>query len=661
MSAEEPTPAPAGAAAARRGAHARLAAVLRVTATLGCVAPALWQALCQVRLFALRVAYPADVEWLEGPALYQAHRMLHEQSTYGPPAGGYLPLFHPPGYPAAVAAAGSVFGLDYATGRTVSFLFCALGAALCARELMRHERTRLAQLASAALVVGFAAAGVPLFASFYDLVRGDTMALCLAALAAVLAVEKRPRPGRIALLAVVMTAIVYTRLPAVFFPVWVTVFVFARNRRAGLWLALATTSLCGLVLVALSYATKGWYWIYTVSALQGHALLGKNLTQALGLLGRFAPYLAVVVLVAVALALRRKLSARSALWLGMLGAALPAALLPFAKQGGYLNDLMPVAFFAGPATLCVAADLAHALGRRPRLALGVRVATHGAAALYLVLGSWSVARFAPDARAWRNARAFNELVASLEGGVVIPRAPFIPPRNGHATPQFSDMPYLDAQWAGIEGLRLGEYLDRGGATWAIVTGTEVPYSAAMLAARFRFERELRDAPASFIGERDWPRFLLRRREPEHARHVVFDFEDGRLDGWKLSGRAFAVVPQKPAWQPAIAGATGEQLLSSFPRGPRDAARGRATSPPFVLDRQRLGLDLGGGGTTHVELHVGDRVVARATSVFSVTSTLGRIVWDVSAEQGAEARLVLVDDDKGAWGHVLLDEVALFDP
>lgn len=636
----------------------------RVAGALLCVAPALWQLSLELRLFVSRVRYPADVEWLEGPALYQAWRMLHGQSTYAPPSQGYLPLFHPPGYPAALAAAGSIFGLDYGVARTVSFSFFLVATLLVARETWRHAEEPLTRRVTSLLTAGFVAAAVPLFQSFYDLVRADVMALCLSALAAVLVLEPRPSSRRIACLAAVQTAIVYTRLPAVFFPIWITAFALWRNRKAGAWLALGTASACGIVLVALQYVSRGWFWMMTVASLQDHLLFGANVRKGATMVMTFAPYIGPAYLVAGGLALRDRLSPRTTLWLGMLTASIPAALLPFGKAGGFANDLMPIGFFSGVAAMFVALDLVRALAERPRAREATRAVVLAAAAGYLAVRTYDLTPFTPTERHWRKARAFSETLAGLEGNVLIPRAPFVAIRNGKGADQFSDMPYLDAFWSGMVGLDLGGYIDRSKADWAIVTGTEVPYTAGEIADRFELERVLADPPVTLLGEINSPRFVLHRIGPRGDGRVVFDFERGTLDGWELEGTAFAIGNPAPPNQTPIRGSIGRHLLTSYNPKQRDAAVGRATSPPFVLDRPRLSLRLGAGGgrkTARAELHVGERVVAQGTAVFGVTETLLKMVWDVSRFEGEEARLVLVDEDKAVWGHLLCDDVLLYSP
>jgi len=80
------------------------------------------------RVFYGRLTYPRDVEWLEGSLLYQAFRLSHGLSVYGPPKSGACPLLYPPLYFLGVAGLGRVFGIDYVVGRSLSIagfvLFC---------------------------------------------------------------------------------------------------------------------------------------------------------------------------------------------------------------------------------------------------------------------------------------------------------------------------------------------------------------------------------------------------------------------------------------------------------------------------------------------------------------------------------------------------------
>ena len=115
---------------------ARLALFL---ADLVLLAPAAWQIAALVWIFASRITYPMDIEWMEGGALLHAHRFLRGEPVYGPPSQGFIPYPYPPLHFVTIAAVGKVFGLDYWTGRAVSIFFFALACAVIFREAWRAE------------------------------------------------------------------------------------------------------------------------------------------------------------------------------------------------------------------------------------------------------------------------------------------------------------------------------------------------------------------------------------------------------------------------------------------------------------------------------------------------------------------------------------------
>jgi hypothetical protein len=636
--------------------------IARLVAAVAICGPAVWQLSLQLRLWWSRFRYPFDIDWLESATLYQSWRMVHHQYTYSVPGRGYLPQFHPPGYFTFVASVGRVLGVDYAVARTISLCFFLLAIGVASRLLIRNEKDKTHGWTAALLAAGCAAAAVPLIESFYDLVRFDMMSWSLCMVAAALADERRPSPRRIGWLALVLTAAVYTRLVTVPLLVVVNVFVWARNRRAGWHLATVTTACCGLVLVGLQYVSEGYFWIYCVAVLQKHHVNPALLFAGLRAILDFAPFLPALPAAAVGLLFFRALRARTVLWLCLLGAAIPAALLPLAKQGGFANDYMPVALLIGPATLFVIADMVHALRTRPAMAMALRYSLYAAVSVFLLLRHYDLTRFIPTADHWQRARALNEMVAGMKGGVIVPKHPFLPPRMGHRVNQFSDMPYLDAWWAQLPGQNLQGYVDRTHANWALVSGTEVPPTARVLARRYQLERPIELSPATLIGERLVLRYLLRWQEAEHDARVVFDFEgpDGMM-GWTITGQAFEAspTPTRPSWQHGIIGAEGERLANSFHRTQHDRATGRALSPAFTIDRNFMSLRIGGGDHGRVELYAEGRPVRTIHPVFRNQELLLKVVWDVSKYQGQEARIILVDPSSGHWGHLLCDHVVLF--
>lgn len=145
-----------------------------------------------------------------------------------------------------------------------------------------------------------------------------------------------------------------------------------------------------------------------------------------------------------------------------------------------------------------------------------------------------------------------------------------------------------------------------------------------------------------------------RALPELSLHMNPD----ELGAWTREGKAFAEAPSAGtvSGQGAVAFADGH-LLDSFTVVEGDRATGRLLSPAFTLTGDRMRL-LVGGGRDPVRLRVS--LLIDDCPVFSETGTnhevLGRREWDISPYRGKQARIEVVDQATGAWGHLLVDEV-----
>ena len=188
------------------------------------------------------------------------------------------------------------------------------------------------------------------------------------------------------------------------------------------------------------------------------------------------------------------------------------------------------------------------------------------------------------------ALAINEFIAFLPNGVIIPNHPFLGIRNGQTTPQFHTMAYNDAVRGGIRGLNLPEYLEKGGAEWAILSGNELAEVRGWIFQRYEPSNEaslpslvgyLPDPVVTMTGRRSGPRQILRlRRDPtKSGTHRIFDLEHSGLSGWVFAGDAFG----------NRTGETESGTVNSYDRRLRDAATGTALSPCSWLTADTSGF------------------------------------------------------------------------
>lgn len=139
--------------------------------------------------------------------------------------------------------------------------------------------------------------------------------------------------------------------------------------------------------------------------------------------------------------------------------------------------------------------------------------------------------------------------------------------------------------------------------------------------------------------------------------IIEDFESGSFENWTMEGDAFRETPEKgalPGQQPLV-GLEGKFLANSFHNG--DDSRGTLTSKPFRIERDYINFLIGGGMSqdTYIELLVNGQSVYKTHNLIE-SETLQLMSWDVKAYKGQEAILRIVDNQRGSWGHILVDAI-----
>ena len=122
-----------------------------------------------------RIGFPAEIEWMEGGMLTHAIRLANGQAIYAPPSAEFVPFFYTPGYPAALAALGKIFGgVDFGLARSVSLAATLFTLWLLFQVVRRETDTRFGFIA-----VGLYAALFRTNGAFYDLARPDSLYIAI--------------------------------------------------------------------------------------------------------------------------------------------------------------------------------------------------------------------------------------------------------------------------------------------------------------------------------------------------------------------------------------------------------------------------------------------------------------------------------------------------
>src|SRR5690349_6179857 len=111
---------------------------------------ALW-VVALVVVFAMRIGFPLELEWMEGGIVHQAHRLQQGLPIYPPPSADFVPFLYTPLYPMVLAVLGFVLPLGLPLGRVVSIAaWLAIGLGL-RRAVLREAKPRAHAIAAVGL------------------------------------------------------------------------------------------------------------------------------------------------------------------------------------------------------------------------------------------------------------------------------------------------------------------------------------------------------------------------------------------------------------------------------------------------------------------------------------------------------------------------------
>jgi len=144
--------------------------------------------------------------------------------------------------------------------------------------------------------------------------------------------------------------------------------------------------------------------------------------------------------------------------------------------------------------------------------------------------------------------------------------------------------------------------------------------------------------------------------------VIADFEGADYGDWQVTGEAFGPGPARGTLggQMDVSGYEGKGLVNTFFNG--DRTTGTLTSPPFKIERKYINFLIGGGmhpGETCINLLVDGKIVRTATGPNDRpggSEALDWLSWEVADLLGQVARLQIVDQHTGGWGHVNVDHL-----
>ena len=408
-------------------------------------------------VIAHRVAYPFDLEWLEGATLWHAQRLVDGQALYPPPTIAFVPHPYPPLYPALLALlARAAGGVSYTLGRALSTA-SFLGALAIGWRFVRAEG---GSRAAATVAMAIPCAAYVPTGAWYDLVRVDSLWLLLTAAGVTLAWRARRSTAGVAAAGVLLVAAFFAKQTAAPFMAAAALGLWMANRRAAMVLV-AALAVAGLPsLWAMQHVTGGWFWFYVFDVHHSHAFHWLGALHAPGrTLALLAPSLP---LAAWALYYDRSPALRWTAWLAATGIFVSA--IGKGTEGGFINAHIPAIYFS---SLFVGVALARAVGSgdapRTTLAWALSAATLALAPRVLPTLTETIApqRFGapqptgytlgvlmPSAQARAREEALLARLRAVDGEVWLPTRPWYAQLAGKR-PLAGEMGALDVAPTGV--------------------------------------------------------------------------------------------------------------------------------------------------------------------------------------------------------------------
>ncbi|MEO8078007.1 MAG: glycosyltransferase family 39 protein [Acidobacteriota bacterium] len=386
-----------------------------------------------------RLAYPFDLEWLEGAMVSHVWQLLAGKPIYSTPTLDFTPFLYPPLFYLASALVAKMVGIGFLPLRLVSLVSSIVVFRLVYRLVERDTGSRY----SGAVALGMFAATYRLSGAWLDLARNDSLFLALL-LAGVYLLRFRESRAGWAAAGALLALSVLTKQTAAFISVPLFLYAAIVDWRRGVLLVLAFGGLLTGVIASYHLRDHGWFLYYVVwlphqiqmTAADPAPFWSRDI---------LAPLPIASALSLAALLAARPRRARDAFWplvgLGCLVAAWISRLHVGASENVLIPAHVGLALLTGLASRRLP-DLATA-GWRPLVGLAVAVMC----IVQLAVLRYPVRAQIPTGHDRALAHELGVKIAEAGGEVFVPFHAFVPTPAG---------PVMHAHaWALFDVLRAG--------------------------------------------------------------------------------------------------------------------------------------------------------------------------------------------------------------
>jgi hypothetical protein len=366
-----------------------------------------------------RLAFPYDLEWMEGGMLLHALRVAEGQALYVTPTSDFVPFLYPPLYHWLLGAIGAVAGVDYLSGRAISLLGTMVGAGALVAAVRQERGSWLLGLGAAGLFLStYDETG-----AFFDLVRIDGLLIALLGWSMVAIRGGWLRAGGVLLVLAFATKhnAAAMGLPALLW-LW-----RARGRQDALrfarWSVLPALAFVGGMMLEGDHL----FLTYLLGVPAGHGLVAARFFPGAPLELLEALPAAAALSGVGALVWWKRWSAGGAYWAAQGALLLLLCMVMRAHHGGFLNVLIPgtwvLALWGALGAQALRARWGHPL---------VLVVTASVVGAQCWMGAWDADRFRPTEKDREAGDRVVAAVAKIEGEVFAPWQPWMAVQAGKA-------------------------------------------------------------------------------------------------------------------------------------------------------------------------------------------------------------------------------------
>lgn len=211
-------------------------------------------------LIAKRIAYPFELEWLEGDMLLTAIRVMEGKAIYAAPGYEYVSGIYPPVYYFAVASFFKVFEPGFFVIRSVSVLGLIGVLSIVFAVINRETSVRWLGIAG----LGFFSAFYAFHASWYDIARLDSFFYLLLLSAIFVASMVNRNPWAVVVSSILFCLAIYTKQSALVFSPFAFLYIFMHDKRQSFVFAGILAVSCLIVFILLQLSSEGRFIDFTL-------------------------------------------------------------------------------------------------------------------------------------------------------------------------------------------------------------------------------------------------------------------------------------------------------------------------------------------------------------------------------------------------------------